>query len=90
MENENTVSVSVKLDGEFVQYSKFTVKVIKTGHSYFLSGFYDGDMCNDLRQEILEKTKNGENSDVKLNWTQDNIARWIASHHEFVIHYAPY
>lgn len=88
MEKPN-VTLSMTRDPQFWNYSKFNVQMHDSKETYTISGFYDGDMCDDLRQLIAKKTKDGE-IQIEDNWSAEQIHRWKDSWNEMVAHYSPY
>ena len=74
---------------DWFHYAKFSLTSPKTGNVLTLSGFYDGDMCEDIRRKIFLATCGGETQKVEIYLTVEDCYRWMNSVSEYISHYTP-
>lgn len=88
MENVKVI-VNFHPDREIFNYSQFSVTPLDTGNDYTLSGFYDGDMCEDIRRTIQNVTDGGNKTNVHIYLSRRDYNRWVDSCWACIEHYAP-
>ncbi len=91
MEKRQMETVEVFVDfcpDSFFHYSKFAVTDLENGNSYILSGFYDGDMCEDIRLAIKQSTLNGTRPNVRMILSKKDFLRWVRSYRDYIEHYS--
>ena len=74
---------------DWFHYARFSLTSPRTGNVLTLSGFYDGDMCEDIRQKISLATNGGEFEKVAIFLTVEDCYRWMGSVGEYIAHYTP-
>jgi len=82
-----TVKVRYQRTGENLgAYDKVTVVSPWTGMELTIAGFFDGDMCEDIRNKVAKATTVGlQESTILLS--KKDLWRWREAHTEMVRHY---
>jgi len=82
-----TVKVRYQRTGENLgAYDKVTVVSPWTGMELTIAGFFDGDMCEDIRNKVAQATTVGlQESTILLS--KKDLWRWREAHAEMVRHY---
>ncbi len=67
-------------------YDKVTLRSPWTGRTLTIAGFFDGDMCEDIRNSASTATNKGALEGV-LYLTKKDLHRWREAYDEMIRHY---
>lgn len=83
----HTVKVRYQRTGENLSaYDKVTLVSPWTGTELTIAGFFDGDMCEDIRNLVAQVTWAGlQESTIALS--KADLRRWRDAHEEMIRHY---
>ncbi|TXH11721.1 MAG: hypothetical protein E6R04_01335 [Spirochaetes bacterium] len=82
-----SVKVTYQRAGETSSaYDKVTLRSPWTGRTLTIAGFFDGDMCEDIRNSAALATNEGAREGV-LHLTKADLYRWREAYDEMIRHY---
>jgi hypothetical protein len=82
-----SVKVTYQKDGATLSaYDKVTLRSPWTGRTLTIAGFFDGDMCEDIRNSAATATNAGAREGV-LYLTKKDLQRWREAYDEMIRHY---
>lgn len=68
-------------------YDKVTLVSPWTGLELTVAGFFDGDMCEDIRAHVAFATDLGAFGEQEIELTKAELWRWREAHDEMIRHY---